>query len=225
MDAAGARRYARRMSPDAPSAEAEPPITQLLRQAARGDRSALDSIYASLYPELKRVARARLRQQGRADDMDTTTLVHESFVRLVNASDLRLEDRRHFFAYAARRCATLIDAAREHLAERRGGGAEHLTLGDGGADEVADARESDELIRVNDAAATSKRSIRSSRSSSRCATSAATARSRSRPCAASPSAPCDATGQGARLVVRGARQGLTTRSWRVSGAGTPSAIR
>ncbi|MBS0446212.1 MAG: sigma-70 family RNA polymerase sigma factor [Proteobacteria bacterium] len=140
------------MTDNAPSAEAEPPITQLLRLAAGGDRAALDRIYASLYPELKRVARSRLRQQGRAESMDTTTLVHESFVRLVNASDLRLDDRRHFFAYAAKTMRNIIiDAAREHLADRRGGGAEHLTLGSGGAHEVAQAEESDELIRVNDA--------------------------------------------------------------------------
>jgi RNA polymerase sigma factor (TIGR02999 family) len=140
------------MPENPPSAEAEPPITQLLRQAAGGDRTALDRIYASLYPELKRVARSRLRQQGRAADMGTTILVHESFVRLVNASDLRLDDRRHFFAYAAKTMRhIIIDAAREHLAERRGGGAEHVTLGDSGAHEVAQVRESDELIRVNDA--------------------------------------------------------------------------
>lgn len=135
-----------------PPAEAEPPITQLLRQAAGGDRTALDRIYESLYPELKRVARSRLRQQGRSDDMDTTILVHESFMRLVGASNLRLDDRRHFFAYAAKTMRhIIIDAARERLAERRGGGAEHVTLGDGGAHEVAEERESDELIRVNDA--------------------------------------------------------------------------
>ncbi len=154
VDEAARRRYARAMpqdaTPDAP--DTAPPITELLRQAAQGDRTALDQIYASLYPELKRVARARLRRQGRGDDIGTTTLVHESFVRLVGAHDLHLDDRRHFFAYAAKTMRNIIvDAAREHLAERRGGGAEHLTLGDGGALELAQARESDDLIRVNDA--------------------------------------------------------------------------
>lgn len=129
-----------------------PQITQLLQRAAAGDRNALDAVYASLYPDLKRLARARLRQQGRGASVSTTQLVHESFVRLVGARDLRLEDRRHFFAYAAKTMRNIIiDSAREHLAERRGGGAEHVTLGNADAVQVADAGVSDELVRVNDA--------------------------------------------------------------------------
>ena len=129
-----------------------PPITRLLQQAAAGDRGALDQIYASLYPDLKRIARARLRQQGRGDSMGTTTLLHESFIRLVNAAELRLVDRLHFFAYAARTMRNvIIDSAREHLAERRGGGAPHETLGGDAALQVADSGTSAELIRVSDA--------------------------------------------------------------------------
>ena len=73
---------------DASSPGNEPAITLLLQRAAGGDRAALDAIYQSLYPELKRVARARLRHQGRGNEMGTTMLVHESFVRLVNALSL-----------------------------------------------------------------------------------------------------------------------------------------
>lgn len=132
--------------------ERAPPITRLLQLAAEGDRTALDQVYASLYPELKRVARARLRQQGRGDAMSTTTLLHESFIRLVNAAELRLADRRHFFAYAARTMRNIIiDSAREHLAERRGGGAAHETLGGDAALQVADTSTSAELIRVSEA--------------------------------------------------------------------------
>ena len=128
-----------------------PPITLLLRRVTEGDRAALDEVFVSLYPELRRVARARLYSQGRADSMNTTMLVHESFLRLVNTSGLRLEDRQHFFAYAAKTMRNvIIDAAREHLAERRGGGAEHITL-DGDALQVPDTSASDELLRVNDA--------------------------------------------------------------------------
>ena len=138
-------------SPGTPDVTA-PQITQLLQRAAGGDRAALDAVYASLYPDLKRLARARLRQQGRGESVSTTMLVHESFVRLVGARDLRLEDRRHFFAYAAKTMRNIIiDSAREHLAERRGGGAEHVTLGDADAMQVAGAGASDELVRVNEA--------------------------------------------------------------------------
>ena len=79
-----------------------PPISQLLHRATEGDRAALDQVFESLYPDLRRVARARLHSQGRADSMSTTMLVHESFMRLVSTSGLRLEDRHHFFAYAAK---------------------------------------------------------------------------------------------------------------------------
>jgi RNA polymerase sigma factor (TIGR02999 family) len=129
-----------------------PPITLLLHRATEGDRSALDQVFASLYPDLRRVARARLHSQGRADAMNTTMLVHESFMRLVNASNLRLEDRHHFFAYAAKTMRNvIIDAAREHRAERHGGGVEHVTLGGDDALQVADTSASEELLRVNDA--------------------------------------------------------------------------
>ena len=135
--------------------KADPPqITVLLQRAAAGDRAALDAVYASLYPDLKRLARARLRQQGRGESVSTTLLVHESFVRLAGARDLRLEDRRHFFAYAAKTMRNIIiDNAREHLAELRGGGAEHVTLGDADSDamQLADTGASDELVRVNEA--------------------------------------------------------------------------
>ena len=146
------------MSPDespAPAPEpalAVPPITQLLQLAAGGDRAALDQVYESLYPELKRLARARLRGQGRADNMDTTVLVHESFLRLVNTRGLRLEDRRHFFGYAAKTMRNIIiDSARERVADRRGGGVEHLTLGADDALAVAETQASEELILVNEA--------------------------------------------------------------------------
>lgn len=139
--------------PDAVGDTGEPPITRLLALAAGGDRQALDAVYESLYPELKAVARSRLRQQGRADQMNTTLLVHESFIRLVNARGLRLLDRHHFFAYAAKTMRhIIIDDARELLAERRGGGMARVTLG-AEAEAVADASatNSAELLGIDEA--------------------------------------------------------------------------
>lgn len=135
---------------DADAADPLPPITRLLLLAADGDRDALDRVFASLYPDLKRIAGARLRQQGRGDQLGATTLLHESFLRLVNAAELRLVDRHHFFAYAARTMRNIIiDSAREHLAERRGGGAAHESLDSTGALQVADAASSEDLVRVS----------------------------------------------------------------------------
>jgi RNA polymerase sigma factor (TIGR02999 family) len=129
-----------------------PAITVLLQSAAAGDGAALGQIYSSLYPDLKRVARAALHRQGRADSMQTTVLVHESFLRLLGSQDLRLQDRRHFFAYAAKTMRNLIiDGAREQLAQIRGGGAEHLTLGAAEVAQLADVAPSDELIQIDQA--------------------------------------------------------------------------
>lgn len=137
------------MHPATPDA---PPITQWLRRAADGDRDALDAVYSALYPDLKRIARARLRDQGRADGLGTTTLLHEGFLRLVAARDLRIEDRRHFFAYAARAMRHIIvDSAREHLALRRGGGAPHDPIDATGTPELADTARSESLLRIAEA--------------------------------------------------------------------------
>ena len=135
-------------APEAPA----PPITELLQHVAAGDRAGIDAVFAALYPDLKRIARARLHQQGQGGGMHTTTLVHESFMRLAQANTLRLQDRRHFFAYAAKVMRNIIiDSAREHLAERRGGGAEHVTLGDAEVEQVAAADGGAELVMMHDA--------------------------------------------------------------------------
>jgi RNA polymerase sigma factor (TIGR02999 family) len=127
-----------------------PPVTLLLHRAAQGDRAALDSVFSELYPDLKRVARAALYRQGRVDSMQTTVLVHESFLRLVGGHGLRLQDRRQFFAYAAKTMRNLIiDNLRERMADCRGAGAEHLTLGGDEALQVADVAASDELVRTD----------------------------------------------------------------------------
>jgi RNA polymerase sigma factor (TIGR02999 family) len=102
---------------------ANPPLTELLELASRGEPGALDQVFAALYPELRKIAHARLRTDGGQQDLQTTALVHESFLRLVRAERLALADRKHFFAYAAKTMRNIIvDAAREHLPHGGGGG-------------------------------------------------------------------------------------------------------
>lgn len=106
-----------------------PQITRMLRSVSKGDSSALGELYESLYPELRRIAQVALYRQGRADSMHTTMLVHESFLRLQGNNELQLNDRKHFFAYAAKTMRHLIiDQAREQMAQWRGGGVEHVTF-------------------------------------------------------------------------------------------------
>ena len=127
------------------------PLTHLLRRAAQGEREALDRVFAALYPDLHRIAHARLRAQGGAGQLQTTALVHESFLRLVAASELDLADRRHFFTYAAKTMRNIIiDFARESLAQRRGGG-RIVPLDTATADETPLAEGGERVMAVNDA--------------------------------------------------------------------------
>ena len=130
---------------------ADAPLTQWLALAAQGERGAIDRVFAALYPDLRRIAHARLRVQGGVAHLDTTALVHESFLKLVDSASLAITDRKHFFTYAAKTMRNIIiDFAREHLAERRGGGAVPLQLDTQIAGEVAIDGDLT-LIAVNDA--------------------------------------------------------------------------
>jgi RNA polymerase sigma factor (TIGR02999 family) len=94
-----------------------------------GDRAARDAMFAAAYRELRRLAHSRLHGGGRNTVLDTTALVHESYLRLVQTAELRLDDRRAFFGYASQVMrSVIVDSARARLAERRGGDAPKLTL-------------------------------------------------------------------------------------------------
>ena len=71
---------------------ANAPLTELLHLASQGEPGALDQVFAALYPELRKVAHARLRTDGGAQDLQITALVDESFLRLVKAERLALTD-------------------------------------------------------------------------------------------------------------------------------------
>jgi RNA polymerase sigma factor (TIGR02999 family) len=101
----------------------------LLARVRQGDPQALNALFQSLYPELRRLARRRLRSQTPITLLDTGALVHEAFERLSRLDRLSLQDRAHFLAYAATAMRSIaIDAARQRLAQRRGGAERHVTL-------------------------------------------------------------------------------------------------
>jgi RNA polymerase sigma factor (TIGR02999 family) len=108
---------------------ADEPLTVTLRAAHAGDRQAADRAYAVLYPELLKIARARLRVHAQNTLLDTESLVHESFLRFIAADKLGIADRKHFFTYAAKTMRNIvIDFARHRSAERHGGAVERVTL-------------------------------------------------------------------------------------------------
>jgi RNA polymerase sigma factor (TIGR02999 family) len=125
-------------------------LTQLIRQVSAGDAAARDELFAAAYSELRRLAHARLRDGGRNTVLDTTALVHETYLKFLDAGQLRAEDRRAFFAYASRVMrSVIIDAVRERQAERHGGKAEHLTLHTQLLDSADGGNE--DLLRVHEA--------------------------------------------------------------------------
>ncbi len=104
-------------------------LTDLIHRAQSGELDAVDALFESVYPELRRMARARLRQHRRNTLLDTTELVHESYMRFVQANRLRLEDRVHFMGYAGKIMrSVIVDTVRERLAARRGGASRAVTL-------------------------------------------------------------------------------------------------
>jgi RNA polymerase sigma factor (TIGR02999 family) len=112
-------------------------ITVLLARAREGERGALDEVFDRLYPELQRIAHARLAGHVRGTSMQTTVLVHECYLKLLTAKRLAPADRNHFLAYAATAMrSVIVDAVRAAGRERRGGDALHVTLGTGVAESV-----------------------------------------------------------------------------------------
>src|SRR5437899_12293787 len=87
-----------------------------------GDETARDALFAVAYEELRRLAVSRLRDGGRNTLLDTTSLVHECYLRFVKVGALRIEHRQAIFGYASRVMSSVIgDSDRERLAELRVG--------------------------------------------------------------------------------------------------------
>ena len=110
----------------------------------------LDRLSAELYGQLRRLARSRLSAGGRHLMLDTTSLVHESFLRLQGAGKVDLRDRNHFMAYAATAMrSVIVDYVRQRAAEKRGGDVDHVTL-DTGLAETLGATDA-EIVEVHEA--------------------------------------------------------------------------
>ncbi|MEZ4651101.1 MAG: sigma-70 family RNA polymerase sigma factor [Candidatus Eisenbacteria bacterium] len=97
-------------------------ITQYLSAARRGDRAALDHVFARVYGEVRRIAAAQVQRAGGESTLSTTSVVHEAYLKLAGSAQVEWADRGHFFAVAARAMRqVLLDHARSHLAQKRGG--------------------------------------------------------------------------------------------------------
>jgi RNA polymerase sigma factor (TIGR02999 family) len=125
-------------------------LTELLGRMQAGDAGARDALFAAAYTDLHRLARTRLRDGGRSTVMDTSSLVHESYLRFVQGGELRAEDRRAFFAYASQVMrSVIVNSVRERIAQKRGGDWRPLTLSTNLAANLAD--DEDSVLRVHEA--------------------------------------------------------------------------
>ncbi len=104
-------------------------VTQLLLAWSRGDRAALDQLMPLVYDELRRLAKYHMRRERAGQTLQTTALIHEAYLRLIDANQAPLENRRHFFAAASRLMRqVLVDLARERGSRKRGGAAYRVSL-------------------------------------------------------------------------------------------------
>ncbi len=124
-------------------------ITQLLHAWRGGDRGALDRLVPQVYGELRRVADRYLRSERSDHTLQPTALVHEAYLRLTGKERPQWRDRAHFYAVAAQVMRRiLVDHARAHRADKRGGGALLVPLDEGNA---AASERSADLIALDDA--------------------------------------------------------------------------
>ncbi len=125
-------------------------ITSLLKAAGTGDRVAADQAFALLYADLQRLAHSRMRRSGSMTMLDTTALVHESWLRFQGAGEAAFADQRHFMGYAARVMhSVVVDFVRARQAAKAGGQVEHVTLNTALGDSLP--HRDDEILRVDEA--------------------------------------------------------------------------
>jgi len=107
-------------------------VTQLLLAWSGGDEQALDRLVPLVYDELRRLAQSYMRRERADHTLQTTALIHEAYLRLIDANRVQWRNRAHFFGVASRLMRQiLVTIARERGAQKRGGGAEQVSLDEG----------------------------------------------------------------------------------------------
>jgi len=126
-------------------------VTQLLQAWGGGDRDALDQLMPVVYDELHRLAQHYLRGERRDHSLQTTALVNEAFLKLVNVQNVQWQDRAHFFAISSRLIRQiLVDRARRRGYHKRGGGRQRVELEESA---VVDCGRDDDLLALDEALA------------------------------------------------------------------------
>jgi RNA polymerase sigma factor (TIGR02999 family) len=128
-------------------------ITALIRAWGGGDQTALERLTPLVYDELRRIARRYMRNQGAGHALQTTALVHEAYLHLMDVKSANWQDRAHFFAASAQIMRRiLIDLARAHASQKRGGGVGHIDHSEAvNLDEIPAPHRSAELLVLDEA--------------------------------------------------------------------------
>ena len=109
-------------------------VTQLLAAWGKGDKSALDKLLPLVHAELRRIARRQMSQERDGHTLQATALVNEAYLRLAGQQGYEWQNRAHFFAVCAQVMRhVLIDHARAHARDKRGGGAIQVSLDEAAA--------------------------------------------------------------------------------------------
>lgn len=124
-------------------------VTALLLQWRSGDKTALDKLTPLVYEELRRLAHGYIKRERPDHTLQTTALVHEAYLRLVDQEDIRWQNRAHFFAVSAQVMRhILVDYARKSRSRKRGGSAQRVSLDEGA---IVSRERASELVELDDA--------------------------------------------------------------------------
>lgn len=131
------------------SGDAREPVTNLLAAWSAGDADAFARLVPLVHAELRRIARRQMRGERPGHTLQTTALVNEAYLRLVDLDRMRWQDRAHFFAMASRLMRrVLVDYARTRKMQKRGGGVEAVPIDDAGVLAITVPAD---LVRLDDA--------------------------------------------------------------------------
>jgi RNA polymerase sigma-70 factor (ECF subfamily) len=125
-------------------------VTQLLQAWSEGDQAALDKLIPLVYNELHRLAQYYMRRERGGHSLQTTALVNEAYLRLVDSTKVQCHNRAHFFAVSAQLMRRiLVDFARARGYAKRGGGAVQVSLDEAAV--LASAERDGDIIAVDEA--------------------------------------------------------------------------
>ena len=126
-----------------------PQITQLLKDWSNGDEAARDQLMPLVYKELRRMAHQYMRKERPGHTLQTSALVHEAFVRLVDQKEVHWQNRAHFFGIAAQMMRRiLVDHARRRHYDKLGADASHVSLEEGA---IVSAERAAQVVALDDA--------------------------------------------------------------------------